>query len=1136
MGLAVALGWHESAIPVAAIRFQVLAPGAEDVARGYLAGQGVDLSGYRAVVSFEANTDAQNFVERNTDLATLGRLADGTLHIWSWRVRFFRELQKEEFAVNVLPNGAIAGYQHLLPEEAPGGELDEATALALAGPYLARERGIDLSQLGLVDRSTVRRDWRTDHYFSWERQGFRLAGGTDRYTVAVQGDRLDGFGQYFKVPEAWVRAQRLEFNRGVVLAQTGWAIVYILALAIGAAFLYFLPRRALRWRLAAWATGFLVVSGLIAAVNALPLTIAAYPTTQALPDYLSAQLVQTLAGLLPEALAVLLAGASGAALYRRVYPHLAPPGAILSARGLRSRELLTAIVLAYAFAGLWFGYISLFYATGTRFGVWSPVILPYRDVMSTFFPLAFPLTIGAGAAITEEFVFRLFAVPLLLFLWRSLQARRPALRAPWPGRAGVAAAIVLPAVAWGSLHASWPQQPFFIRAFEITLVGIAAGFVLGRYGIWATLLTHYIGNAAVVGALFFQSGRADLTFWGLVGIVWPALFALPGLIWRLRGHPLYPSAALAEPEGGVPVGSGSGAPAAAVENAPIAAVPTAGARIAAAKLLAWPALALAAALAFSVLAVLSPSLRGAALQVAFPGRQAPERVADYARGTGFDASGWIAATSFVDWGNGTAMTYLMRHLGVAAAERTLQQKVGLYFWQVRFLRSEARETELVRLDPQGDVRNFDHVLEEAAPGPRLDQDAARALAERYGADRQGVDWSRFRLVTAISNRLDNRTDHTFEWEEIGTAIDEGKFRLAMVIRGDRVARFLPFFKTPEAFDRALAGRTPVQIVLTSLAGVINLAFAGALLVYTVRLARAGRLAVRPAVLAGLAGALLLLLQRLNEWPEALSAYPSTYSVIGYAISQADAAVQAAVIRFAVLFLLVAAGGALWSAERGGVPAVAGRSAEWGTLRAPRSALRTPAWLALGALAFPWATLAAALPVWLLDTWFRGDLRAQSVATVGLLSAYLPALSAFARSLPAAAETVLAIGMGLLLLRRWLRRGRLALALTAVATGLLAAQNASSLPEALALALPTALAVGFSVPLLRRLLTHPLGYVLAVGTPALLTAAVFLLSQPDVFFRANGLLILAGLFTPGLGALLWWRRGQRAASRAPLASA
>ena len=51
-----------------------------------------------------------------------------------------------------------------------------------------------------------RRDWS----FSWELRGFRAKDAPYRLSVTLAGDRVDGYEEFLKVPEAWKLAyQRL---------------------------------------------------------------------------------------------------------------------------------------------------------------------------------------------------------------------------------------------------------------------------------------------------------------------------------------------------------------------------------------------------------------------------------------------------------------------------------------------------------------------------------------------------------------------------------------------------------------------------------------------------------------------------------------------------------------------------------------------------------------------------------------------------------------------------------------------------------------------------------------------------------------------------------------------------------------
>jgi len=103
------------------------------------------------------------------------------------------------------------------------------------------------------------------------------------------------------------------------------------------------------------------------------------------------------------------------------------------------------------------------------------------------------MAIAAMAASAEEFWFRLFAIPLLgrFVRWRWL-------------------AIVIPAFVWGFLHATYPQQPGYIRGIEVGLIGVAAGFLMTRFGIVATLVWHYTVDAGLIGSFLLQADGWDI--------------------------------------------------------------------------------------------------------------------------------------------------------------------------------------------------------------------------------------------------------------------------------------------------------------------------------------------------------------------------------------------------------------------------------------------------------------------------------------------------------------------------------------------------------------------------------------------------------------------------------------------------
>ena len=120
-------------------------------------------------------------------------------------------------------------------------------------------------------------------------------------------------------------------------------------------------------------------------------------------------------------------------------------------------------------------------------------------MVSTYVPWVYPLTIGIYAATSEEFLFRLFAIPFLL---RTTKSRF--------------LAVVLPAFFWGFLHSNYPQEPAYIRGLEVGLIGIVAGLVMLRWGIWATLIWHYTVDAFLISTSLLRSHGAYLRVSGAI--------------------------------------------------------------------------------------------------------------------------------------------------------------------------------------------------------------------------------------------------------------------------------------------------------------------------------------------------------------------------------------------------------------------------------------------------------------------------------------------------------------------------------------------------------------------------------------------------------------------------------------------
>ncbi|MGH9259109.1 MAG: hypothetical protein ACRD08_04305, partial [Acidimicrobiales bacterium] len=164
---------YKSASPQAAVSLRVKRGEAVDTARRFVAGQGAPVVDLEEAVQFTGNTVGLVFLQRTLGLDTASTWAREQVPIWSWRVRWFKPQQKEEWQVRVGVDGAVVGFAHVVEESAPGATLTQDSALAVAEALL-RVQGWDLDSLERVESSSERRDQRTDHHFTWEKRGTQV--------------------------------------------------------------------------------------------------------------------------------------------------------------------------------------------------------------------------------------------------------------------------------------------------------------------------------------------------------------------------------------------------------------------------------------------------------------------------------------------------------------------------------------------------------------------------------------------------------------------------------------------------------------------------------------------------------------------------------------------------------------------------------------------------------------------------------------------------------------------------------------------------------------------------------------------------------------------------------------------------
>jgi membrane protease YdiL (CAAX protease family) len=265
-----------------------------------LRAHGVHPERYLHSVVFVDNTDplANEFLRERVGIEGANEIYASLVPGALWRIRYFRDSQKEEYAVILKPDGQLHSLWHVLPEDAPGATLSKDEAVALGEKYMREEKHLDTAQWTLVDADAQKQPHRVDHTLTWQRKQALTSPGPNaatpadqayaRIRIVILGNEVVRYQTFVKIPEEWSRQQQAETVPRFML---NWGAKALVFGALGLTMLVVLLRNlrsdaasAIPWgRLARWsawaAVAFYVLFGLGSAIADL---LNAYGTEQPL--------------------------------------------------------------------------------------------------------------------------------------------------------------------------------------------------------------------------------------------------------------------------------------------------------------------------------------------------------------------------------------------------------------------------------------------------------------------------------------------------------------------------------------------------------------------------------------------------------------------------------------------------------------------------------------------------------------------------------------------------------------------------------------------------------------------------------------------------------------------------------------
>lgn len=483
-----------------------------------LRSRGRDPAEFRRVI-----TSSSGYVPSPDYLLTFGsldRLAQLFRANWpdvTWRVRYFRVLDPEEFSLTLDKTGRLVEWRHERPHEAPGARLDRAAALAIAEKSLRDDHGVDLARESLVNDELIPQANRRDYRFVFERRNLGWGEARLRTAITVRGDEPGEFHRSVRVPESWSRENRKSGWRKLLTGELKTWTSLLLGVALLAGAVLLIRRRAIPWRAAFAAALYQPILFLVARLNHLPTFFSGYSTTEPLGHFLFTKLGGDAAGLVFGYLGAVLQIGVTLGLVRWAFG-LSPAGLLAGFSGDDRRSDRRKTFLAAAAGALAFTVFDLLRRIAAGY-----VLPAHAAHFSSWTPEEFVPWLGIVTAAFQAGVSGLLRVAAFAAIIALVSRRLPR---------GVWALVFAYPLLGASGQRDWAEF-WFALVFDELALGLMLALTLG---LWRA------SAAAIFGAYFFWSFFFQLNLlWTKGGpanqwqILPPLLLvAAAGAFWALR--------------------------------------------------------------------------------------------------------------------------------------------------------------------------------------------------------------------------------------------------------------------------------------------------------------------------------------------------------------------------------------------------------------------------------------------------------------------------------------------------------------------------------------------------------------------------------------------------------------------------
>ncbi len=855
VGLLIFLGKDEAVFPNASLDLKM--PRAEIIQRtaAWSKKLGYDPNGSIKSTTFSWDANAKTFLEFELGAEAANQVMKGDVPIWYWRTRFCRESQPEEMRVCVTPDGRLLAFIWYLQNDLSVPSVSHAQAEKIAQQFCTESAALPLSDYVLVNDATETLAARTDHAFTWEQKSTDIRGAKQRISVRVSGNVVSRFNHYLKVPEAWENKFKMIRSYNALLSQIARVFYYLLNAAAVFFFFRAVATHNIKWKLVLTIGAVFAVGLVLENCNNAARIFESYSTNQTVQAYLTNYYIDVAINALRVLVLSACFLAAAETFYRVHYGDKIAVENYFRIKGLSTNQLKVGLWVGFCGCGIALGWVVLFYLVGERVGVWCPLGITNYEVLSSAFPFFSAICLGVQASISEEVLYRLFALSLARMVVKNF----------W-------LANLLQAAAWGFMHSTYPQQPAYARGIELTCSGLVFGWIMNRFGLLPCIAAHYLLDAFLDSQALLRSTVPALQLSAFLPII--PLLAAAVLSSILTRRKLVSDSQAINQSIPSPVHP---------EHSPAVDVPPFQYRPLSRMKLLVLVCVIAVAVPLGLYLRSAPAV-GDGFHLQINREQALAKARQIMEKHGVSAENYMYCAWLDDQISTLEMQYVYEKAGL---QRVLElaplTQTGL-MWRVRFFKPQQVDEYEVQMDGSGSEVSFDITKSDEDASPHVSELDAKKIVEQYiSSVNPRVNDRQF--VNVSEDLKPARLDYTFSFKVPNFKVGDADYKLSTALMGNEVSSFGQGWLLPDKWKWERNKKTERDEIARQVKTGSTVLIAIAVLWWAFGLLRTGTVRWRVSALLAIPVALLMLVIEINDLPMLYRSYMTIKPLSTFAAEQ-----------------------------------------------------------------------------------------------------------------------------------------------------------------------------------------------------------------------------------------------------------